>query len=154
MAQHDCRPVTVSATIPADPQSVLSYISDTRNDPDWCPNVESAEMTSDGPIGAGSTFRYHQHLDRPASGRVEFDGNVTITTLTENSIEWHVTDKFQERSITCAVEAVPDGTRVTQTTVARFHRAPGLARHLYPLLARRTLKQQLRHLAAHFANLA
>lgn len=152
MAEDTCRPVTVSATIPADPGAVLSYISDTRNDPEWCPNVESAEMTSDGPIGAGSTFRYHQHLDRPGSGRIEFDGDVTVTTLTANSIEWKVDDKFQSRSITCTVEAVTDGTRITQTTVARFHRAPGLARHLYPLLARRTLKQQLGQLAKHFAN--
>ena len=152
MPDHTCRPVTVSATIPADPETVLAYISDTTNDPEWCPNVESAEMTSAGPIRPGSTFRYHQHLDRPGSARVEFDGEVTITALNENTIEWQVDDKFQERSIACAVEAVPDGTRITQTTVARFHRQPGLARHLYPFLARRTLKKQLEQLAAHFAN--
>lgn len=151
MSARTCRPVSVDAIIPAEPAKVLAYISDTRNDPEWCPNVESAEMTSDGPIGPGTTFRYHQHLDRPGSPRIEFDGEVTVTALTDNSIEWQVDDKFQERSITCTVEEAPHGTRITQTTVARFHRPPGLARHLYPLLARRTLKKQLEQLAAHFS---
>ena len=130
---------------------MLTFISDTRNDPTWCPNVESAEMTSGGPIGVGSTFRYTQHLDQPGRGRVSFDGEVEIVALDERSIEWRVTDKFQERTITCVVEPSDNGSRVTQTTEASFHRAPGLAKYAYPLLARRTLKDQLRHLQAHFA---
>lgn len=130
---------------------MLAYISDTRNDPEWCPNVESAEMTSEGPITTGSTFTYHQHLDRPGSARVEFDGDVVITSLEDTSISWHVTDRFQDRIISCAVAPVAGGTRLTQTTTATFHRPPGLAKHLYPLLARRTLKQQLDQLAQRFS---
>ena len=150
MSKHSSRAVTVSAEIPADPSEVLAFISDTRNDPAWCPNVDSAEMTSDGPIGVGSTFRYTQHLDRPGRGRVSFDGDVEIVALDDRSIRWRVTDKFQERTITCVVEPSQRGSRVTQTTEASFHRSPGVARHAYPLLARRTLKDQLRHLRAYF----
>lgn len=116
----------------------------------WCPNVDSAELTSEGAIDIGSTFRYSQHLDQPGRGRVTFSGDVEITALDERSITWQVTDKFQERIITCAVEPAGQGSIVTQTTEASFHRSPGVARHLYPLLARRTLKDQLRHLRAHF----
>jgi hypothetical protein len=129
---------------------VLAFISDTRNDPLWCPNVESAELTSEGPIGVGSTFRYSQHLDQPGRGRVSFDGDVEIVGLDHDTITWRVSDKFQERTITCTVEPSGEGSDVTQTTAAAFHRSPGVARYLYPLLARRTLKDQLRHLRAHF----
>ena len=151
MSKHPVRAVTVSAHIPAAPSEVLGFISDTRNDPRWCPNVESAELTSDGSIAVGSTFRYTQHLDQPGRGRVTFDGDVEIVALDHRSIRWSVTDKFQERTITCLVEPSGDGSQVTQTTEASFHRSPGLAKYVYPLLARRTLKDQLRHLRTHLA---
>lgn len=152
MSNFPVRPVTVSAEIPAPPPDVLAFISDTRNDPEWCPNVESAELTSDGPIGAGSTFRYTQHLDQPGRGRVTFDGDVEIVSLDDQSIRWRVTDKFQQRTITCTVEPFGHGSRVTQTTEASFHRSPGIAKYAYPMLARRTLRDQLRHLRAHFVD--
>jgi hypothetical protein len=151
MPKHPVRAVTVSERIPGPADEVLTFISDTRNDPLWCPNVDSAEMTSDGPVAVGSTFRYTQHLDQPGRGRVTFDGEVEVVAMSDRSIEWRVTDKFQERTVTCVVEPSSDGCRVTQKTEASFHRDPGMTRHLYPLLARRTLKDQLRHLRAHFA---
>lgn len=152
MSTYPVRPVTVSMHIPAPAHEVIAFISDTRNDPVWCPNVDSAEMTSDGPIRPGTTFTYTQHLTRPGRGRVTFDGHVEIVELDENSIRWRVTDTFQERAITCVVEPSGPGSRVTQTTAASFHRSPGLAGYLYPLLARRTLKDQLRHLSDHFGD--
>ena len=151
MSSHPVRPVTVSLPIPAPPADVMAFISDTRNDPVWCPNVESATMTSAGPIGAGSTFQYTQHLDRPGGRRLTFDGDVEIVELTDRSIEWRVTDRFQLRTITCVVEPADGGSRVSQTTMASFHRSPGIAGRLYPLIARRTLRDQLRHLRDHFA---
>ncbi len=151
MSRYPVRTVTVSEQIAAPASQVLAFISDTRNDPLWCPNVDSAEMTSDGPIGIGSTFRYTQHLGRPGRRQVTFDGEVEILELTERSIEWRVTDRYQERIITCTVEPSDDGSQVTQTTRARFHGSPRLAKYLYPVLAKRTLRDQLDHLRAHFA---
>jgi hypothetical protein len=43
------------------------------------------------------------------------------------------------------------GSVVEQTTTAVFKRKPGLAKWLYPMLARRTFKDQFRHLADHFS---
>lgn len=151
MSKYPVRPVTVSQHIPAPATDVLAFISDTRNDPMWCPNVESAEMTSEGPIAQGSTFRYTQHLDQPGRGRVTFDGDVEIVAMDHRSIRWRVTDRFQERTITCVVESSGAGSRVSQTTEASFHRPPGVAKYVYPLLARRTLRDQLRRLRDHFA---
>lgn len=150
MSTYPVRPVTVSEYIPGRASDVLAFISDTRNDPLWCPNVDSAEMTSEGDIGIGSTFRYTQHLDRPGGRRVIFDGDVEIVALDTSSIRWHVTDRFQDRTVTCVVEPSGDGSVVTQTTEAAFRRPPGVARLAYPLMARRTLRDQLRHLRAHF----
>jgi hypothetical protein len=152
MSKHTVRSVTVSGSVPAPAPDVLAFVSDTRNDPLWCPNVESAEMVSDGPIGVGSTFRYTQHLDQPGRGRVTFDGDVEIVDMDQRSITWRVSDRFQERTVLCTVAASGDGSLVTQTTTASFRRPPGVARYLYPLLARRTLKDQLNHLRRHFAN--
>lgn len=151
MATHRVRPVSVSAEVNAPPNRVLSYISDTRNDPEWCSNVERVELLTDGDVTVGSRFRYTQHLDRPGAARVTFDGETEIVELTDSSITWSVSDKFQERSITCTVEASGSGSRVTQITEASFRRPPGIAKYLYPLLARRTLRDQLRQLAAHFS---
>ena len=150
MSKHPVRPVTVSQKIGAPAPDVLAFIIDTRNDPIWCPNVESAEIVTDEPIGPNSKFRYTQHLDQPGRDRITFDGDVEVIELDDRSVTWSVTDRFQDRRVTCTVDPSGDGSIVTQTTEASFHRSPGLARHLYPFFARRTLKDQLRHLRAHF----
>lgn len=147
---HPVRPVSISAVIAAEPSVVLDFVADTRNDPEWCPNVETAELVSGDGISAGSVFRYHQYLDTPGSKRTEFDGEVTIVERTTDSIVWKVTDRFQERDISLTVEPHPSGTRITQVTRASFRRPPGIARWGYPLLAKRILRAQFDGLARHF----
>lgn len=148
---YPVRPVTVSATIPAPPRVVLELVADTRNDPLWCPNVETAELVSGDGVSVGSVFRYHQHLDLPGSKRVYADGEVTVLERTDEMIRWNVTDRLQERDITLRVDPHPDGCWVTQITRASFRRPPGIARWGYPLLARRELGRQFRELARHFS---
>ena len=82
-------------------------------------------------IGIGSTFRYTQHLDRPGGRRVIFDGDVEIVALDTSSIKWRVTDRFQDRTVTCVVESSGNGSVVSQTTEAAFRRPPGVARLAY-----------------------
>ena len=38
-------------------QEVFDFVTDLANDPKWQSSIESVERTSDGPIGAGSTWR-------------------------------------------------------------------------------------------------
>ena len=150
MASRPVRPIRVSAHIPAPPDMVFALVSDTRNDPYWCPNVERVELVEGQGVAVGTRFRFHQHLDRPGSDRIHFDAEVEIVELGDNSIQWLVSDKFQTREIDLTVETDGDGSKVTQVTRATFLRPPGLARLVYPRLARRTLGEQFQHLIAHF----
>ena len=131
---------------------MFALVSDTRNDPVWCPNVDTAELVSGDGVAVGSKFRFHQHLE--ARGRrVEFDADVEVTTLEERSISWLVTDRFQERRIELSVEPKAGKTRITQVTRASFHRKPSLVqRFAYPILAKRTLRQQFEQLSAQFTS--
>jgi uncharacterized protein YndB with AHSA1/START domain len=142
--------VKVSARIPVPPDRLFAFVSDTRNDPLWCANVETVDLVEGGGVEVGARFRFHQHLDRPRSDRIEFDADVEIVDVGPGTITWHVTDKFQDRNIQLVVEPDGAGSKVTQITEASFQRPPGLAKWAYPLLARRIFKGQFEQLAAYF----
>ncbi len=145
------RPVTVSTHVPADPDTVFEFISDTRNDPIWCPNVTDVAQINGVGVGVGSSFRFHQRVE--AQGRtLDSDVDVEIVELGERSIRWRVEDRFQVRDVVVKVDTDGDGSKVTQTTTAMFKRRPGLlTRWGYPVLARRTFKDQFSRLAAQFS---
>lgn len=141
------RPVTVSTTLNAEPGTVRELVFDTRNDPLWCPNVDTARQVSGDGVEPGAEFEFSQHLDRPGGSRVEFEATVEVVSVDGDSIVWKVEDRFQIREIEMSIEPAGDRTRLTQTTRATFHKDPGLAKWVYPLLAKRTFKQQFAHLA-------
>ncbi|HEY6629278.1 MAG TPA: SRPBCC family protein [Acidimicrobiia bacterium] len=150
MASYPVRSVKVSARIPVPPDLLFAFVSDTRNDPLWCDNVETVDLLEGDGVEVGARFRFHQHLDRPRSDRIEFDADVVIVDVGPRTITWHVTDKFQDRNIHLIVEPDGAGSKITQITEASFQRPPGLAKLAYPLLARRTFKGQFVQLAAYF----
>ncbi len=152
MAEYPVRTVEVSALVPAPPDEVFAFVADTRNDPLWCPNVETVELVGGEGIAVGTRFRFHQHLDRPGGERMQFDADVEIVGLGDNSITWRTTDKYQTREIHLVVEPDGNGSKVTQVTKAIFRRPPGLARIVYPHLARRTFAAQFESLAKHFGD--
>lgn len=151
MATSSVRPVNVSCQIPADPSDVLAFVADTRNDPLWCPNVSNVTQVEDDGVALGARFRFHQTVE--AGGRkLESDVDVEVVGLTEDSVSWRVEDRFQIRDVTLTVEPHGNGTKVRQNTVATFKKPPGLARWLYPLLARKTFRDQFSRLAEHFSS--
>lgn len=139
------RPVTVTVSIPAPPDEVFAYVSDTRNDPEWCPNVsEVTQIAGDG-VEVGARFQFVQKVS--TRGRtLESDVVADVIELDHLMISWKVVDRFQEREIRLEVLPEGAGSRVRQTTLAAFHRPPGLARWLYPILAKRTFQGQFEHL--------
>ncbi len=150
MPTHPVGPIRVSAHIPAPPDVVFAFVSDTRNDVEWCQNVETVEMVEGDTIRPGALFRFHQHLDRPGGERMQFDVDVEVIEMGEGSIKWQADDRFQRRDITLTVEADGTGSRITQETRAVFKRKPGIAKWVYPVLARRIFTRQFRDLAALF----
>jgi hypothetical protein len=147
---YPVRPIRVSAHIPAPADVLFTFVSDTRNDLEWCQNVERVEMVKGDTIGPGTVFRFHQHLDRPGGERMQFDVDVEVIEMGEGSIRWQADDRFQTRDIALTVEADGTGSRITQETRAVFKRRPGMARWIYPMLARRIFRKQFRDLAALF----
>jgi uncharacterized protein YndB with AHSA1/START domain len=150
MADNPVRPVKVTAHIAVPPERLFAFVSDTRNDPLWCPNVEKVDLLEGAGVEVGARFRFHQHLDRPRAERIEFDVDVEILEIGERSIAWRATDKFQERSIRLSVEPDGAGSKITQITTASFHRPPGAVRWVYPFLARRIFREQFEQLASRF----
>jgi len=148
MATRPVRPIEMAAHIAAPPGEVFAFVSDTRNDPLWCDNVETVELVAGEGIEVGTRFRFHQHLDRPGGQRMQFDVDVEVIELGEHAITWLATDRFQEREISLDVQPEGQGSRITQVTRAAFRRPPGLARWVYPRLARRVFTRQFRALAA------
>ncbi|MGB8361191.1 MAG: SRPBCC family protein [Acidimicrobiia bacterium] len=143
------RAVTVATRVAGDPGEVFAFVSDTRNDPMWCPNVSSVEQVEGDGVDVGSRFRFHQTVQ--ARGRsLESDVDVTVVELGEGRILWEVEDRFQTRAISLTVAGDHGESLVTQTTRASFKRKPGLARWAYPIMARRVFRDQLRRLAEHF----
>ncbi len=136
---HPVRPVRVRAVVPGEPAAVFAFIADTRNDARWCPNVDSVEQIEGSGVHVGARFRYVQHLGkRPGS----FEGIAEVVELDAARIAWRVEDKFQVRRIELSARAHRRGTLLEQTTQASFKRPPGALRWLYPLMARRVLKEQ------------
>jgi hypothetical protein len=129
---------------------LFAFVSDTRNDPEWCKNVETVEMVEGDTVGPGTRFTFHQHLDTPGRERMQFDVDVEVIEMGERSITWRTRDRFQIREITVTVESEGAGSRITQVTRATFTRKPGTGRWLYPLLARRIFAKQFKDLAKVF----
>lgn len=137
----------MSMAIPGPPDQVFSYVSDTRNDPEWCPNVTDVRQLAGEGVEVGSAFRFHQRVE--AAGReLVSNVDVAVVELGERWIRWRVEDRYQVRDVLLSVESEGEGSRVVQTTSAAFKRKPGLARWVYPMLARRTFRDQFRRLAA------
>lgn len=108
------------------------------------------DLVEGGGVEVGSRFRFHQHLDRPRAERIEFDVDLEVIAIGDRSITWRATDKFQERVILLSVEPDGAGSRITQVTTASFQRPPGLVKWVYPLLARRTFKEQFGQLSLYY----
>ena len=147
---HLSRPVNVSAFIHAPPERVFAYVSDTRNDPEWCPNVGAVTQVAGDGVEVGARFQFRQTVS--TRGRnLESDVVAEVIELEDHSISWKVVDRFQERKVDLHVAPEGEGTRVRQTTLAAFHRPPGLARWVYPMMAKRTFEDQFARLADLFA---
>lgn len=95
-------------------EEVFAAVIDFNSHPQWRGGLLKAEVTSRGPLGAGSTYTY----DMQVMGRkIETTGEV-VAYEPPTAYAWKATSgPFPLRGrVSC--EAVADGTRVTETVEA------------------------------------
>jgi carbon monoxide dehydrogenase subunit G len=115
------------------PQEVFDFVSDPANHAKWQSGVESAEWTSAGPSGAGST-------QRQVSRTLGLDVASTVEIVT-----WDPPNGYTLRSLAGPL-AVEGGTRLeardggTQITTTAQVEAKGLFKLAEPLFKRQTSK--------------
>ena len=68
MIQH-----AFQTTVARSPEAVFDFLVDLRNAPQWEPNCQQVENTSDGPLGNGTTFRAKKGMGRLDSEIIEFE---------------------------------------------------------------------------------
>jgi uncharacterized protein YndB with AHSA1/START domain len=113
------------------PGEVFDFLVDLRNAPQWEPNCQEVEKTSDGPIGKGTTFRAKKGMGRLESEIVEFERPQRFASRDEG------------RGMVCGLDfrcdAEDGGTRVSGTL---WMEPQGLMRPLI-LLMRPRMKRML-----------
>jgi carbon monoxide dehydrogenase subunit G len=122
---------TVTVQISRPPDDVFAFVADARNRPLWDESVDSEELTSPEPIGAGSTVRTRLH----SMGR-EY---VLTWEIVEHEPPTHMTIESTSgpfpTTLDYQLSAQDGGTLVTFSVTGR---PTGLLRLLQPMLARNT----------------
>lgn len=126
MIEHDFQ-----TTVARCREEVVDFLVDLRNAPQWEPNCQEVEKTSDGPIGKGTTFRAKKGMGRLESEIFEFERPARFAS------------RDRGRGMTCGLDfrcdAKNGGTQVSGKLWMRPH---GLTRGLV-LLMRPKMKRAL-----------
>jgi hypothetical protein len=109
------RKVTLSSTyvVERPPDVVFAFLSDSRNELRYQPDLESIEMVTAGPIGPGTQFRYRVHLKHSVAEGVEeivdFELNRRLTSRVATALHPNIAE--------LTFDPLEGGTRITN----RFH---------------------------------
>jgi len=122
--------ISASTKIQRPVEEVFSYVLDHEsNGPNWAPDLESVKKTSDGPVGAGTTFDQEQKIMG-----MRRSTSLTFTAVEPSSrLEVEADLGPLAPTMTATFESSGDGTRVT------FEGQPnpkGPFKLLAPLMAR------------------
>jgi uncharacterized protein YndB with AHSA1/START domain len=101
-----------SISIALPPESVWEFVADPRNDPRWCPKVDSVvQVEGDGP---GGQARYLvRHRPKPLRGPVDLT-MVAVEFDPPRRLRWREEDGDAVFDVTYEVEPEGSGTRMTQ----------------------------------------
>jgi uncharacterized protein YndB with AHSA1/START domain len=109
--------------------TAFEYLADVSRHAEWSPKSYRAEMTSEGPVRPGSTFRSFGALP----GDKEHANDVEVTVLDAPRIlVLTSTDKSDQFINTFDVESVGEGSRITRTMDSP--NPTGLLRLVFPLI--------------------
>ena len=126
--------ITHEITLQDHIDDVFRFIANAENDLKWDPDCLEAEITSEGPIGVGTTGKYVQNVL----------GTSYFSTLTydeydpPNVVTKHITSDQFKMQIKNGLVDVGNGTRLTQHLEIRHN---GPKKLLEPFMAKRIEKQ-------------
>ena len=132
-----------SVEIEHPPEEVFSFVADPRNDERWTPAVEETRKTSDGPLGAGTTF---ESVFRLLGRRFEASFEIAEYEPNRKVVLGSATSGPLQLTGTRSVEAVPGGTQFTIRVEGRSGGFFGVAETVFARLAERPLKVALANL--------
>lgn len=122
---------------------VFEFIADPRNDPRWCPKVDSVEQVDGEGPGLGSRY---VTIHRPVPLRpARVLDHRCVGWAPPRRIEWVEDDGVDRFEVTYELEPHADGARLTQRSDARL----GAPKLLHPIWRRgigRDIAGQLRSL--------
>jgi uncharacterized membrane protein len=122
---------------------VFEFIADPRNDPRWCPKVDSVEQVDGEGPGLGSRY---VTIHRPVPLRpARVLDHRCVGWAPPRRIEWVEDDGVDRFEVTYELEPHADGTKLTQRSDARL----GAPKLLHPIWRRgigRDIAGQLRSL--------
>ncbi|HET6310886.1 MAG TPA: SRPBCC family protein [Candidatus Nitrosotalea sp.] len=139
-SQSRVRGTTVSSSyvVQRSPDVVFAFVSDSRNEPRYYPDVESVEMLTAAPLGPGTQFRCHVQL--PGARKfvgveeiVDYEPYHRLTTRVAATSRPNLDEYIFER--------VENGTRVTHRFDFELSLASAvMGGQLWQLAARRLVK--------------
>ncbi len=126
--------IEVSVVINRPVEDVFAFVSNPKNDSQWQSNTTETKITSQGPIGVGTTYRdVTQFLGRRIESIYEFTEYEANRKLSLKSTSGPIP---LEATITC--EPVEDGTKVNFSARAEPGGFFKLAEPLVARMAQRT----------------
>lgn len=109
---------------------VFDFVADARNDPRWCPKVDSVEQVDGEVPGPGSRY-VTIHRPVPLRPARELDHRC-VDWSPPRRIEWLEDDGVDRFEVSYELEEAAGGTRLTQRSDARL----GVPRLLHPIWRR------------------
>lgn len=134
--------IEVSVVIDRPAEEVWAYAMDFEKRPLWRSGLLEDKVTSEGPIGVGTT---HHAVGQMIGRRMEFDAVITEYEPPHKCCDQSTAGPFPAE--TClALQPVEGGTRVTQVVEADVGGFFRLAEPLVVRLVRRNLESELHNL--------
>ena len=113
---------TNAVTIRRSPGEVFAYLSAFENIPRWNYAIAETRQTSAGPVGVGTTYSQRRTVPRPSEEAFEVIEFVPDTRIAVRGDLGPL-----DGTLTYYLEAVPDGTRLTNDADLRARGLLGIA---------------------------